>query len=246
MGKERLDTRLVASGLVPTRSRARDLIQRGFVSVDGAVCEKPSREIDVTSRLTVSDQAPAFVSRGAEKLVAALDHFRLPVEGRIALDIGASTGGFTQVLLQRGAHKVYAVDVGTAQLHPSLLSDPRITAIEQRDARTLTRDMIPDAAGVIVADVSFISLTKVLPPALRLSAPGCSLIALIKPQFEVGPSLVGKGGIVRDAAARKAAIDAVAAFLAAQPGWRVLEPIVSPILGGSGNEEYLIGARRDD
>ncbi len=106
--------------------------------------------------------------------------------------------------------------------------------------------MIPDAAGVIVADVSFISLTKVLPPALGLSAPGCSLIALIKPQFEVGPSLVGKGGIVRDAAARKAAIDAVAAFLAAQPGWRVLEPIVSPILGGSGNEEYLIGARRDD
>lgn len=246
MGKERLDTRLVASGLVPTRSRARDLIQRGFVSVDGAVCEKPGREIDVTSRLTISDQAPEFVSRGAEKLVAALDHFRLPVEGRIALDIGASTGGFTQVLLQRGARKVFAVDVGTAQLHPSLLSDPRVVTIEQQDARTLTRDMIPDAAGVIVADVSFISLTKVLPPALRLSAPGCSLIALIKPQFEVGPSLVCKGGIVRDATARKAAIDAVAAFLAAQPGWRVLEPIVSPILGGSGNEEYLIGARRDD
>jgi len=245
MGKERLDTRLVALGLAATRSRARDLIQRGFVSVNGKVCDKPGREVDEAAGLIVSDAAPAYVSRGAEKLAAALQRYQFPVAQRTALDVGASTGGFTEVLLEHGARKVYAVDVGTAQLHPSLRSDPRVVLLEQQDARTLTRDVVADPIHMIVADVSFISLIKVLPAALALAAPGCWLVALIKPQFEAGPSLVGKGGIVKDAAVRRAAVEAIEAFMAAQPGWRVIGTMPSPIPGGSGNQEFLLGARRD-
>ncbi len=184
------------------------------------------------------------MSRGGEKLIAALDHFGFVVDGRVALDVGASTGGFTQVLLQRGARHVYAVDVGTAQLHPQLIADPRVTSMERCDARQLMQDMFSDPIGVIVADVSFISLAKALPAALALARTGALLIALIKPQFEVGPSNVGKGGIVRDAEARQAAVGAIELFLS-DSGWRVHGVIASPILGGSGNEEFLVGATRD-
>lgn len=241
----RLDQTLVDRGLAVSRARARDLILRGFVSVDGAPCDKPSREVRSAAEVAVAPDAPRLVSRGGEKLLAALDHFAFDVAGRVAVDVGSSTGGFTQVLLQRGASKVYAVDVGTGQLHADIKSDARVVALEQQDARTLTPTLVADAAGAIVADVSFISLTKVLPAVLALAAPGAWLIALIKPQFEAGPDAIGKGGIVRDAPARARAVEAVETFIATQPHWSVAGVIVSPILGGSGNEEYLIGARCD-
>lgn len=243
-GASRLDAKLVAKGLAPTRSRARDLILRGFVRVDGAVCERPGYKCG-EARVELDDEAPCFVSRGAEKLIAALDGFGFDAGNRIALDVGASTGGFTQVLLQRGARRIYAVDVGRGQLHPTLRADARVISLEQRDARTLSSKSIPDAIEALVADVSFISLMKAVGPALALTAPGAWLVALVKPQFEVGPEGVGSDGVVRDEKLRSSAIEAVRSWIAEQPGWRVCGVIPSPILGGSGNVEYLIGAVRD-
>lgn len=245
MGATRLDARLVSDGLVASRARARDLILRGFVQVEGATCDKPARTVAPGQRVALIENAPQFVSRGAEKLNAALDHFRFDPAGRIALDVGASTGGFTQALLQRGAARVYAVDVGQSQLHDTLKSESRVVSLEQQDARGLTSEIIPEPVGAIVADVSFIALTKVLPAALKLSSPGAWLAALIKPQFELDPGSIGKGGIVRDANARRLATEKVAGEISAHPQWRVLGIIPSPIFGGSGNEEFLIGARRD-
>jgi 23S rRNA (cytidine1920-2'-O)/16S rRNA (cytidine1409-2'-O)-methyltransferase len=190
--------------------------------------------------------AAAEVSRGAAKLAAALDRFRFPVEGRIALDIGASTGGFTQVLLARGATRVYAVDVGHGQLAPRLASDPRVISLERCDARRLDRALVPEPVGAIVADVSFISLTKALPVPLALAGPGAWLVALIKPQFEAGRAAVGKGGVVRDPAARQQAVQTVRGWVAGQVGWHIADVMPSPIAGGSGNEEFLLGAVRDD
>ena len=180
------------------------------------------------------------------KLIAALDHFRFPVAGIVALDVGASTGGFTQALLARGAARVYAVDVGHGQLHARLAGDARVVSLEGRDARQLDRALVPEPVGAIVADVSFISLAKALPVPLTLAGAGAWLVALIKPQFEAGRAAVGKGGIVRDPEARQRAVAAVRDWVAAQPGWRVLDVIASPIAGGSGNEEFLLGAVRDD
>jgi 23S rRNA (cytidine1920-2'-O)/16S rRNA (cytidine1409-2'-O)-methyltransferase len=245
MGAMRLDARLVNDGLVPSRARARDLILRGFVRVEGAICDKPARTIAPDARVELIDNAPQFVSRGAEKLIAALDHFGFDPAGCVALDLGASTGGFTQALLQRGARRVYAVDVGQSQLHDTLKSDPRVISLEKQDARALTPELVPEPVDAMVADVSFIALSKVLQPALPLTRPGAWLAALIKPQFELDPGSIGKGGIVRDEALRRRATEKVSAVLAATPGWRVLGIIPSPILGGSGNEEFLIGARRD-
>ncbi|MFN0217952.1 MAG: TlyA family RNA methyltransferase [Hyphomicrobium sp.] len=241
----RLDERLVDLGLAPTRARARDLVLRGFVRVNGAVCEKPGRDCGAAP-VELDSQAPRFVSRGAEKLLCALDHFKFESTGLTALDIGASTGGFTEALLERGARKVYAVDVGRGQLHAKHISDRRVVSLEQQDARTLTRHLVPDNIDAIVADLSFISLTKALGAALTLAAPGAWLAALIKPQFEVGPGVVGAGGVVRDEAARTAAVESVTRWVASQPQWRVLGVIPSPILGGSGNVEYLIGAVRNE
>jgi 23S rRNA (cytidine1920-2'-O)/16S rRNA (cytidine1409-2'-O)-methyltransferase len=184
-----------------------------------------------------------FVSRGGLKLAAALDAFHLDPKGLTALDIGASTGGFTDVLLERGAARVYAVDVGRDQLHAKLRGDPRVVALEGTDVRNLEAGMLEGRIGAIVADVSFISLTKALPAALKLAAPGAWLVALVKPQFEVGREWVGKGGIVRDAEARARAVARVRAFIDATPGWRVFAELPSPIPGGSGNEEVLIGGR---
>lgn len=241
----RLDQMLVDRGLAASRSRARDLILRGFVHVDGAVCVKPGQNVNPQDGIAISEHAPAYVSRGAEKLAYALERFAFDAAGRVALDVGASTGGFTEVLLLRGARTVYAVDVGHGQLHATLKGNPRVKCLEDQDARQLTPDLIEDPIEAIVADVSFISLQKVLPVPLSLAASGAWLVALIKPQFEVGPKLVGKGGIVRSGAARQAAVNAIEDFLNAQPHWSVRGTIVSPILGGEGNEEFLIGACRD-
>mgnify|MGYP000220410677 FL=1 len=239
----RLDQMLVTRGLAPSRSRAQDLIKRGFVSVAGVRCDKPAYDAKDDVAIAISADTPSYVSRGAEKLLAALEHFDLEVAGRVALDVGASTGGFTQVLLERGADRVYAVDVGTAQLHERLRSDPRVISIENADARTLTAAEIPDAAGAIVVDVSFISAAKVLPAVLPFAAPGAWLVVLVKPQFEIGRENIGSGGVVRDEAARRMALDRVRQFLAARQGWSILGDLPSPILGGSGNAEFLLGAR---
>jgi 23S rRNA (cytidine1920-2'-O)/16S rRNA (cytidine1409-2'-O)-methyltransferase len=204
-----------------------------------------SAEVDVHQVLALGSGALRNVSRGAAKLAAALRAFEFDAEGCTALDVGASTGGFTEVLLERGAKKVYAVDVGHGQLHASLRHNARVVSLEGCDARDLTRAAVFEPITAIVADVSFISLTKALGPALALAAPGAWLVALIKPQFEVGPKLVGKGGIVRDEAARLRAVEEVTAWLAAQDGWRLAGTIPSPIRGGSGNEEFLMGALYD-
>ncbi|MGI9402936.1 MAG: TlyA family RNA methyltransferase [Hyphomicrobium sp.] len=243
--RRRLDLVLVERGLAPSRSQARDFVKHGRVSIDQQVCIKPGAEVDASQVLTLAPGTSPYVSRGVVKLTAGLDAFGFDPEGCVALDIGASTGGFTQVLLTRGAEKVYAVDVGHDQLHSSLKDDPRVISLEGCDARTLTRELIPNPVTAIAADVSFISLAKALPAALALAAPGAWLVALIKPQFEVGPERVGKGGIVRDEAARQAAVDDVTAWFAARPGWRIAGVVVSPIKGGSGNEEFLLGALFD-
>ena len=221
------------------------MIRHGRVFIDRQVCTRPATEVDSGQVLTLEPGTPAYVSRGAAKLTAGLDAFGFDPKGRVALDVGASTGGFTQVLLTQGADKVYAVDVGHDQLHASLKDDLRVISLEGCDARNLSRELIPSPITAITADVSFISLTKALAPALGLAAPGAWLVALIKPQFEVGPQRVGKGGIVRDEAVRKAAVDDVTSWIATHSGWRIAGVVVSPIKGGSGNEEFLLGALFD-
>ncbi len=244
--KKRLDELLVEHGHVATRSRARDAILRGLVRVDNTVVSKPGASIPVTAKLDVAPEAGTnYVSRGALKLTAALDHFGFDPAGLTILDAGASTGGFTQVLLERGGARVIAVDVGHSQLHPKIASDPRVLALEGQDIRTLDLAAISTAPGAITVDVSFISLTKVLPQLMRFAAPRCWLIALIKPQFEVGREAVGKGGIVRDEAARAQAIETLSNLVTATPGWTLAGVIPSPIEGGSGNTEYLMGLTRD-
>jgi 23S rRNA (cytidine1920-2'-O)/16S rRNA (cytidine1409-2'-O)-methyltransferase len=240
--KTRLDRLLVESGLVPTRSQAADLIRRGQVSVAGAPLLKPGALVMPDAELALSPEASPYVSRGGLKLEAALDAFGFDPKGRVALDIGASTGGFTDVLIARGAAKIYAVDVGSGQLHAKLRVNPKVIVLEGIDARTLSRSVIGEEVTAVVADVSFISLTLALPAALRLAAPKAWLVALVKPQFEAGRAAVGKGGIVRKAADRERAVTRVWEFLEGE-GWRVLGVIPSPILGGSGNEEFLLGAR---
>lgn len=240
---ERLDVFLVERQLVRSRSEATDLIRRGLVSVNGAVITKPAFRCDASVSVSLGEEAGKYVSRGGLKLVAALDAFGFAPRARVALDIGASTGGFTQVLLARGAARVYAVDVGRGQLHPSLGEEPRVVSLEETDARALTRDIIPEPVSAITADVSFISLTKALAGALALAAPGAWLAALVKPQFEAGREAIGKGGIVKSEAAREQALQGVEAFIATQPGWTVVGTAPSPFTGQSGNVEYLLGAQ---
>lgn len=239
----RLDTLMAERDLAPTRSRARDLIKRGLVSVGGKVEKRGGVEVAFDAEIAVDEDWSGYVSRGALKLAAALDHFGLDSAGRTALDLGASTGGFTQTLLRRGARQVYAVDVGRAQLHHDLLKDDRVASLENTDARDLTAELVPEPVQAMVADISFISLKKVLPPALVLAAADCWLVALVKPQFEAGREYVAKGGIVKDEAARLRALDDITDFIVAQPGWTVIGTIPSPITGQSGNMEYLLGAR---
>jgi 23S rRNA (cytidine1920-2'-O)/16S rRNA (cytidine1409-2'-O)-methyltransferase len=241
----RLDLALVARGLVATRARARDLVLRGRVTVDGAVVCKPAAMVGPAAHLAVAAEDEArMVSRGRLKLAHALDTFGLSPAGRVSLDVGASTGGFTELLLERGATRVYAVDVGRGQLHPTLMGDPRVVSLEGQDARRLTRAHVPEPVGAIVADVSFIPLATALPAALALAATDPWLVALVKPQFEVGPAHVGKSGLVRDATARAAAVARVVAWLTHDRGWRIVGDVASPITGGSGNVEHLLAARR--
>ncbi len=228
---------------MPTRARARELIIRGVVQVLGELAQKPAQMVTADAEIAMLDDSLRYVSRGALKLVAGLEAFALEVGGKVALDIGASTGGFSDVLLQAGARKVYAVDVGHDQLAEKLRADPRVVNLERVDARHLTTDMVPDAIQIIVSDVSFISLRKALPAALDLAEPGCSLVALIKPQFEVGPDKVGKGGVVRDRKAQDEACETIRAWLGDQSGWSLIDIVPSPIVGGAGNREFLLGAR---
>jgi 23S rRNA (cytidine1920-2'-O)/16S rRNA (cytidine1409-2'-O)-methyltransferase len=240
--KKRIDRLLVEVGLAATRARAADLVRRGCVTVAGEAVCKPGTLVADDAALTVTPGAGDYVSRGALKLFAALRSFGLSPHGAVALDVGASTGGFTEVLLAEGAAKVYAVDVGREQLHERLRTDPRVMPLEATDARKIDATIIPESVTAIVADVSFISLTQVLPAALKCAAPGAWLVALVKPQFEAGREAVGKGGVVRDEKDRARAVARVRDFLEGQ-GWRVLGVIPSPIAGGSGNVEFLIGAR---
>lgn len=238
----RLDLLLTERGLAPSRSRARDLIKRGLVRAGGKVVTRPGLELPESAELAVEEEWGGYVSRGALKLVAALDAFGFNPAGRIALDIGASTGGFTQALLLRGAARVYAVDVGHGQLHVAIRDDARVVNLEGVDARSLDSQLVPEPVGAIVADVSFISLTKALPAAFALAAPEAWAVLLVKPQFEAGREAVGKGGIVKDETARLEALAGVERFVSALPGWRVEKTIASPITGQSGNREYLLGA----
>ncbi|MEM7191381.1 MAG: TlyA family RNA methyltransferase [Pseudomonadota bacterium] len=241
-GKKRIDQRLADEGLAPSRAKAADLVRRGCVLVSGVPMSKPGALVSNDDAISLTPGTASHVSRGALKLMKALDAFGLSPEGRIAIDVGASTGGFTEVLVDRGAQKVYAVDIGRDQLHESLRVNPRIVNLEKTDARALDAQTIPEAVSAITADVSFISLTQALPKALARAAPGAWLAALIKPQFEAGREAVGKGGLVRSDADRERAIARVRAFLEAE-SWHVLGVTESPITGGSGNIEYLIGAR---
>lgn len=239
----RLDQLLVARGLVATRARARDAVLRGAVRIAGRLAGKPGQDVAETVDIILDDPAAAWVSRAALKLVAGLDEFALDVADRRCLDLGASTGGFTQVLLARGAAHVVAVDVGHGQLHPDLAADARVTAIEGLNARDLAAADLPWPPEAVVADVSFISLTLALPPALALAAPGAVGVFLVKPQFEVGRAGIGKGGLVRPDADVAGAVDRVAAMVAAA-GWTVLGRIVSPVTGGDGNVEYVLAASK--
>ena len=242
MGRKRADVVLVERGLFDSRAKARAAIEAGGVVVDGRTLAKASELVEEAAAIEAVAAHP-YVGRGALKLSHALGLWPVLVEGRTVLDVGASTGGFTEVSLERGAARVYAVDVGRGQLHPKLAGDPRVVGLEGVDARNLTAAMIPVAPDLIVTDVSFIGLAKVLPAALRLATFGADLVALVKPQFEVGPDNVGKGGLVKDEAARAQALDDVVEFLRGS-GWIVRATADSPITGGDGNHEYLLWAQR--
>jgi len=242
----RLDQLLVELGLFATRSRARDAIQRGTVKVDGKPVIKPGQTVPRAAKISVDDPASAYVSRAALKLIAALDHFDLDVKGRTALDIGASTGGFTQVLLERGAAHVLAIDVGHDQLHETLRADPRVTNKEGLNARALELSHLDGREiDCVVSDVSFISLKLASPPALAFAQKGAICALLVKPQFEAGREAIGKGGILRDPKDGERIAEELRSWLETQAGWRALGLCPSPIEGGDGNREYLLAGKKD-
>ncbi len=238
--KTRADLLLVERGLFDSRAKARAAIEAGGVRANGRPVTKVAELLADDAELEAEPAHP-WVGRGALKLAHALELWPVTVEGRVVLDIGASTGGFTEVCLQRGAVCVYAVDVGRGQLHRGVAADPRVINMEASDARGLTSVQIPQAPGLIVADVSFISLKKAMPAALALAGEGADLLALVKPQFEVGRGNVGKGGIVTDDAARAASLQSVCDYVTAS-GWTVQATADSPITGGDGNREFLLWA----
>jgi 23S rRNA (cytidine1920-2'-O)/16S rRNA (cytidine1409-2'-O)-methyltransferase len=242
--RRRADLLVVEQGLAATRTRAQALILAGSVLGPGERrIDKPGDMLDEATELHLKDQPLPYVSRGGLKLAGALDHFAIDVKGAVCADVGASTGGFTDCLLQRGAAKVYAIDVGYGQLAWQLQSDSRVVLIDRTNIRTMPPDTVPEKVTRVVIDVSFISLELVLAPALALAAPEVTLVALIKPQFEVGRGNVGKGGIVRDDDARAGAVEKVRAVVSGL-GLEVLGVIDSPIVGAKGNREFLIAARR--
>ncbi len=241
ISKLRLDRLLVERGLVESRERGQSIIIAGQVLVNGQKVEKSGSLVPADADIRILGEKMPYVSRGGLKLEKALREFKIDVSGRIALDVGASTGGFTDCLLQHGANKVYAVDVGYGQMAWKVRQDPRVVVIERTNIRDIDPALIPEKADIAVIDVSFISLEKVVPPVLRFLNSGAGIIALIKPQFEVGKGQVGKGGIVRDEAARASAVEKVrTAFQSA--GLEVKGIIPSPITGQDGNVEYLIYA----
>lgn len=243
--KIRIDQLLVEKGLAESRSRAQALILAGKVFRGEQRIEKPGDTVDPNAPVTVRGRDHPWVSRGGQKLAKAIPHFALDVRDAVCVDLGASTGGFTDVLLHNGAARVYAVDVGRGQLAWSLRQDPRVVVLEGTNARALSSAEVPESVDVVTCDVSFIGLEKVLPAAMALTKPGAILVALIKPQFQAGRDKVGKGGVVRDPAVREEVCRTVRDWLESQPGWHVLGITESPILGPKGNQEFLIAARRD-
>ena len=241
--RTRLDLEMTRRGLADSREAAQRLIMAGRVRVRSQPASKSDLKVDADTEIVVVGATSAYASRGGYKLAAAIDHFHVEVAGRRALDVGASTGGFTDVLLQRGAASVIALDVGYGQLADKLRRDPRVIVMDRTNIRNVTPADLPYAPELIVIDASFISLRLVLPPAIALAAPHADIVALIKPQFEVGKGKVGKGGIVRDATLRREAVEGILDF-AREAGLEVIGAIESPITGAEGNIEYLALMRR--
>lgn len=242
--KRRLDQLLVDRGLVESRTRAQALVMAGKVFSGERKMEKAGQQVAEDIALDVRGQDHPWVSRGGLKLAHALEHFAIDPTDAVAIDVGASTGGFTDVLLQGGAAKVYAVDVGHGQLAWKLRNDDRVVVLEKTNARHLTAEQVPETVDLVVCDASFISLKTVLPAALSMVKPGGRLVALIKPQFEAGRAQVGKGGVVRDPDVHAAVCDDIRAWLDGLGGWRIDGVVPSPITGPEGNIEFLISARR--
>lgn len=239
MSRIRLDLALEQRGLMPSRARARDAILRGTVQVNGEPAKKPNQMVGDADTLTLDDPASGYVSRAALKLIAGIEAGGISVSGKACLDVGSSTGGFTQVLLELGAAKVFAVDVGHEQLHPSLRDDGRVVSLERQNARELDRAIIPEQIDLLVSDISFVSVTKVLAAPLALCGPEAQAVILFKPQFEVGRDFVGKGGIVTDLDANERAMGEVIAFVEGA-GFALRTKVVSPIAGGDGNVETVL------
>ncbi|GJL95275.1 MAG: TlyA family rRNA (cytidine-2'-O)-methyltransferase [Hyphococcus sp.] len=239
----RLDHHLIENGFFESRARAQEAIKARLVKIDGVVATKASQKVTPGAAVEIDGEAHPFVSRGGVKLEAALRTLEIKPEGKVCLDLGASTGGFCDVLLRAGAAKIYAVDVGSGQLHEKIAGDPRIINLEKTHAKDLSTVLVPDPVEIIVCDVSFISLKKALPPALALASSGARLAALIKPQFEVGRSRIGKGGLVKPGYENSYGVaEDMAAWISDQPGWKSTGYIESPITGGDGNREFLLGA----
>ena len=239
--KIRIDQLLVERGLAESRTRAQALVMAGHVMLGDKKADKPGLQVAEDAEISVKGQDHPWVSRGGIKLAHALEQFGIDVTGMVAIDVGSSTGGFTDVLLSKGAAKVYAVDSGTNQLAWKLRQDPRVVVHEQTSARILTAEHIPEPADLIVCDASFISLAKVLERPMSFAKPGAQMIALIKPQFEAGRGEVGKGGVIRDAAVHARVCDEVSGWLE-DSGWAVKGLTESPITGPEGNKEFLLGA----
>lgn len=240
----RLDLYLVQHGHFESRARAQAAIAEGLIRLNGVLAQRASQKVPDSSSIEITGDVHDYVSRGGLKLESALRTFEIDPADKVCLDLGASTGGFTEVLLRAGARKVFAVDVGTGQLHPRIADDPRVLNLEKTHAKDLSRALLPEPLEIIVCDVSFISLKKALPPALALAAPGARLAALVKPQFEVGRSRVGKGGIVKPGYTNTfGVVEDIAGWINALPGWRATSFIESPIMGGDGNKEFLLGAQ---
>jgi 23S rRNA (cytidine1920-2'-O)/16S rRNA (cytidine1409-2'-O)-methyltransferase len=234
--RRRLDVLLVERGLAETRERAHSLILSGAVSVDGSAATRPAQPVFVDANLELERQGPEYVSRGALKLAKALERWAIDPTNKVALDVGASTGGFTDLLLRKGARKVFALDVGHGQLHYKLRNDPRVTVMERTNVRYLTE--LPQQPEIAVVDVSFISLRLALPPVFKLLMADAPMVALIKPQFEAGKEHVRKGGVVRDPAVHRQVLTVLSEWSRSQE-WRIVDLTVSPIKGPAGNVEFL-------
>ena len=243
--KVRADQLAVQQGVLPSRARAQAEIEVGHLYADGIKLTRPAQKLVPSTRLELKGEGPVYVSRSAHKLIHALDHFALNPRGRIGLDVGASTGGFSEVLLARGGKEVWAVDVGHGQLHPSLTTNPRLISKEGVNARYLTAEDIGAPPQAIVCDVSFISLSLILPALLPLAAEDCWFVGLIKPQFEVGRADIGKGGIVKSAEAQAGICEKIVDLIRGFDTWCVIGLTESPILGGEGNQEFLVAAKRE-